>query len=363
MPCKPCISPHGAIRQLQTCAAQQRCKMPLQGLDLLHTFLSGLQQVPRRKQPVDLHRPRQLLENYQGRVAAGVPADSRRLPHGGAAAASPLGRHVTSGTQQDDTAPQSGAGLLCRMRPGARASDAASAEDHADSGEAQPAEGLAHARSADSQQLQGRSDEAGSPEREDGGSTAGHAHFQVDHVFEVMQVGTVVSGTLVRGAITVNSVCWLGPNDDDGAFAAVKVTSIHRSQVPVRKVSEGQYATLAIEPHTPGLAGGAGRGSADGAGAPAAEAGSAVVDGKPSPAQGASAAAADAFQATPVHDAPDKHVSTQAGLDGPAATAASGQAAGSACTRAKPGQTLLPPPNKWHADTDAPQSGAFLAMQ
>ena len=83
----------------------------------------------------------------------------------------------------------------------------------------------------------------------------GLIHFQIDHVFEVAIVGTVLSSTVVCGEVIKGTRCWWGPSDDDGAFIHVRVSGIYRSQVPVMRVCAGQYATLAIDAAPVGSAG------------------------------------------------------------------------------------------------------------
>ena len=55
-------------------------------------------------------------------------------------------------------------------------------------------------------------------------------HFQVDHTYEVKDVGCVVSGTVVAGTVAVGQMLKLGPQGQAG-FTAVEVTCIQRSQV------------------------------------------------------------------------------------------------------------------------------------
>ena len=71
---------------------------------------------------------------------------------------------------------------------------------------------------------------------------------QVDHTFEVRGVGSVVSGLVIRGRISVGDQLLLGPSEA-GSFTAVDITCIQRCQVSVRQVELGQRATLAI--HSP----------------------------------------------------------------------------------------------------------------
>ena len=61
--------------------------------------------------------------------------------------------------------------------------------------------------------------------------------MQVDHQFEVRGVGSVVSGTVVAGSISVGARLLLGPTSE-GHFTTVAVTCIQRSQVPTRNPSK-----------------------------------------------------------------------------------------------------------------------------
>lgn len=67
--------------------------------------------------------------------------------------------------------------------------------------------------------------------------------FQVDQVFKVGGVGTVLSGLLVSGLMTVGQTLKLGP-DEDGNFKLVQIRSLHCSQVPIRTIKAGQTATI-----------------------------------------------------------------------------------------------------------------------
>ncbi|KAL4421140.1 hypothetical protein ABPG77_000775 [Micractinium sp. CCAP 211/92] len=73
------------------------------------------------------------------------------------------------------------------------------------------------------------------------------AHFHIDATFEVADVGTVVSGTLVSGCIRVGSELLLGPLEG-GSFRLVQVHGIHHSKVPVQLARQGQHVTLAVQP-------------------------------------------------------------------------------------------------------------------
>ena len=66
-------------------------------------------------------------------------------------------------------------------------------------------------------------------------------------------VGTVVSGTTLRGLIRLNDTLLLGP-DPLGTFIPIAVKSIHRKRMPVREVRAGQTASFALKKvrHHPG---------------------------------------------------------------------------------------------------------------
>lgn len=72
------------------------------------------------------------------------------------------------------------------------------------------------------------------------------AEFQIDDTFSVPGVGTVVSGTLLQGQISINDTLLLGP-DALGQFAPVPIKSIHRKRMPVREVRGGQTASFALK--------------------------------------------------------------------------------------------------------------------
>ncbi len=59
--------------------------------------------------------------------------------------------------------------------------------------------------------------------------------FQIDDTYSVPGVGTVVSGTNLRGTIRLNDTLLLGP-DPLGHFASIAVKSIHRKRMPVAEV-------------------------------------------------------------------------------------------------------------------------------
>uniref|UniRef100_A0A8C1ZA73 GTP-binding protein 1 n=1 Tax=Cyprinus carpio TaxID=7962 RepID=A0A8C1ZA73_CYPCA len=72
------------------------------------------------------------------------------------------------------------------------------------------------------------------------------AEFQIDDTYSVPGVGTVVSGTTLRGLIRLNDTLLLGP-DPLGAFLPITVKSIHRKRMPVKEVRGGQTASFALK--------------------------------------------------------------------------------------------------------------------
>ncbi|XP_055331213.1 GTP-binding protein 1-like [Paramacrobiotus metropolitanus] len=72
------------------------------------------------------------------------------------------------------------------------------------------------------------------------------AEFQIDETYSVPGVGTVVSGTVLRGVIRLNDTLMLGP-DALGHFQAIAVKSIHRKRMPVSVVRGGQAASFALK--------------------------------------------------------------------------------------------------------------------
>uniref|UniRef100_A0A452IIQ2 GTP-binding protein 1 n=1 Tax=Gopherus agassizii TaxID=38772 RepID=A0A452IIQ2_9SAUR len=72
------------------------------------------------------------------------------------------------------------------------------------------------------------------------------AEFQIDDTYSVPGVGTVVSGTTLRGLIKLNDTLLLGP-DPLGNFLTIAVKSIHRKRMPVKEVRGGQTASFALK--------------------------------------------------------------------------------------------------------------------
>ncbi len=69
--------------------------------------------------------------------------------------------------------------------------------------------------------------------------------LQVDHTYDVANVGSVVAGMVVSGFIQIGQRLLLGPTKA-GDFMLVEVTGIQRAHIPVRQVRAGQAATLAL---------------------------------------------------------------------------------------------------------------------
>lgn len=72
------------------------------------------------------------------------------------------------------------------------------------------------------------------------------SEFQIDDTYSVPGVGTVVSGTTLKGTIRLNDTLMLGP-DPLGHFQPIAVKSIHRKRMPVKEVRSGQTASFALK--------------------------------------------------------------------------------------------------------------------
>lgn len=72
------------------------------------------------------------------------------------------------------------------------------------------------------------------------------AEFQIDDTYSVPGVGTVVSGTTLKGVIRLNDTLMLGP-DPLGHFQTIAVKSIHRKRMAVKEVRAGQTASFALK--------------------------------------------------------------------------------------------------------------------
>jgi len=72
------------------------------------------------------------------------------------------------------------------------------------------------------------------------------SEFQIDDTYSVPGVGTVVSGTCLKGTIRANDTLLLGP-DPLGHFTPIAVKSIHRKRMPVTEVKSGQTASFSLK--------------------------------------------------------------------------------------------------------------------
>jgi GTPase len=70
--------------------------------------------------------------------------------------------------------------------------------------------------------------------------------FQIDEIYSVPGVGTIVSGTCYRGQIRMNDGLVLGP-DLSGQFRPVQIKGIHRKRLPVKECHGGQTGSLALK--------------------------------------------------------------------------------------------------------------------
>ena len=73
-----------------------------------------------------------------------------------------------------------------------------------------------------------------------------YSKFCTSHKCIIQGVGTVVSGTTLKGVIRINDTLLLGP-DSLGQFQPIAVKSIHRKRMPVREVRGGQTASFALK--------------------------------------------------------------------------------------------------------------------
>lgn len=69
--------------------------------------------------------------------------------------------------------------------------------------------------------------------------------LNIDSIFTVTGVGTVVGGDLVSGKVYINDKLCLGPNSC-GEFIDVQVKSIHIKRTPVLSAQSGTYVCLAL---------------------------------------------------------------------------------------------------------------------
>ena len=67
-----------------------------------------------------------------------------------------------------------------------------------------------------------------------------------DDVFYFKGVGTVISGTTLKGHIKLGDTLLLGP-DLMGQFTPILIKSIHRKRMPVKEVRGGQTASFSLK--------------------------------------------------------------------------------------------------------------------
>ncbi|KAL3875207.1 hypothetical protein ACJMK2_038132 [Sinanodonta woodiana] len=72
-----------------------------------------------------------------------------------------------------------------------------------------------------------------------------HTEFQIDGVFSVPGVGSVVGGQIHTGSIREGDKLMIGPYDN-GGFKEVSVKTVHRHRLPCRLIQAGQAATVAL---------------------------------------------------------------------------------------------------------------------
>lgn len=76
--------------------------------------------------------------------------------------------------------------------------------------------------------------------------TTGPVEFEIVETFTVPGVGTVVSGTMVSGKLSLGQAVWLGP-DSLGNWTQTQIKGIHRKRVNVAEALAGQSVSLAIK--------------------------------------------------------------------------------------------------------------------
>ncbi len=76
-------------------------------------------------------------------------------------------------------------------------------------------------------------------------STFGPAEFEIVESFNVPGVGTVVSGTMISGCLTLGQSVFLGP-DSLGGWTATQIKGIHRKRVNVTEALAGQSVSFAL---------------------------------------------------------------------------------------------------------------------
>lgn len=69
--------------------------------------------------------------------------------------------------------------------------------------------------------------------------------YQIDELYNVPGVGTVVCGTVLNGNIVMNDNLFVGP-DQFGHYKAIQIKGIHRKRMTVESCSSGQTASLLL---------------------------------------------------------------------------------------------------------------------
>ena len=70
--------------------------------------------------------------------------------------------------------------------------------------------------------------------------------FQIDESFHITGIGTVVSGTVTAGRISINDKMLFGP-DSLGRFSKVEFKGIHNKRVAVDSAQAGQSCSFAVK--------------------------------------------------------------------------------------------------------------------
>jgi GTPase len=70
--------------------------------------------------------------------------------------------------------------------------------------------------------------------------------FAIDGDFSVDQVGTVVSGTVMKGSVNAGETLLLGPTAS-GAYEPVTIKGVHVQRTPSKRAVAGQAATIALK--------------------------------------------------------------------------------------------------------------------
>ncbi|KAJ1719674.1 hypothetical protein LPJ61_006268, partial [Coemansia biformis] len=79
-----------------------------------------------------------------------------------------------------------------------------------------------------------------------GGEHAAPLRYDINELFTVPFVGTVVSGVVVSGSIKIGDSVWLGP-DYSGNFITTVVRGIQRKRADVKAAHTGQSVSLALK--------------------------------------------------------------------------------------------------------------------